>query len=141
MALSDQLTQLATRAKDLEDRAAAAKAQTKAELESEVKNARESAQQQADALRTRAETSKGEISEWWDDVRTSWSKHVSDVRDHVDDRRAAHDLKSARHAAERAAEDAAFAVSYAYTAIEEAEYAVLDAYLARMEADELEQVS
>jgi hypothetical protein len=50
MALSDQLTKLAARAKEVEDRAAAAKAEAKADLEREVKNARESAQAQADAL-------------------------------------------------------------------------------------------
>jgi hypothetical protein len=139
MALSDQLTALAARAKDLEDRAAAAKTKTKADLEQDVKNARESAQSQGDALRASADKSKGQISDWWDNVRTSWDKHLKDVHKHVDDKKAAHDLKSAQRAAQQADDDAAFAIDYAYAAIEEAEYAVLDADLAQMEADELAQ--
>jgi hypothetical protein len=139
MALSDQLTALATRAKDLEDRATAAKGKTKADLEQDVKNARESAQSRADALHASAAKGKGEISDWWDNVRKSWDKHVKDVRKHMDDRKAVHDVKSAQRAAQQADDDAAFAIDYAYSAIEEAEYAVLDADLAHMEADELAQ--
>ena len=70
-------------------------------------------------------------------MRTSWVDHVQQVQKHFEDKRAAHDLKSAQRAAERADFDAAFAVNYALAAIEEAEYAVLEAYLAHREADEL----
>ena len=137
MALSDQLTKLSARAKELEDRAAAAKSKGKADLEQDVKEARESAQGQADALRKNAEAGKGKISVWWDDVQRSWNENIAAIRKNVDDRRAAHDSKAAQRAAESADEDAAFAIDYAYAAIEEAEYAVLDADLAHKEADEL----
>jgi hypothetical protein len=137
MALSDQLSKLATRAKELEDRAAAAKQKGKADLEQEVKSARDSAQAQGDALRKSAEESKGKVSAWWDSVERSWSEHLAAVRKGVEDRRAAHDLKEAQKAADQADDDAAFAIDYAYAAIEEAGYAVLDADLAHMEADEL----
>ena len=50
MALSDQLTKLAAKAKEAEDRAAAAKTKAKADLEQDVKEARESAQAHADQL-------------------------------------------------------------------------------------------
>ncbi len=136
VALSDQLTALATRAKDLEDRAAAAKSKSKADLEQDVKNARESAQSQADSFRAAADKSKGQISDWWQNVQKSWDKHLKDVRKHVDDKKKAHDLKSAQRAAQQADDDAAFAIDYTYGAIEEAEYAVLDADLAHLEADE-----
>jgi chemotaxis protein histidine kinase CheA len=137
MALSDPLTKLAARAKDLEDRAAAAKAKGKADLEQEVKEARDSAQEQADSLRKSAESRKGEISAWWDRVQQSWNENIASIRRAVDEGRAEHDAKSAQRAAERADEDAAFAIDYAYAAIEEAEYAVLDADLAHMRADEV----
>ena len=137
MALSDQLSRLAIRAKELEDRAAAANEKGKADLEQDVRAARESAQAQAGALRKSAESSKGQISAWWDSVQRSWNDHLAAVRKSVDDRRAAHDLKAAQTAADQADDDAAFAIDYAYAAIEEAEYAVLDADLAHMEADEL----
>jgi hypothetical protein len=137
MALSDQLAKLSARAKELEDRAAAAKSKGKADLEQDVKEARESAQGQADELRKNAEAGKGKISVWWDDVQRSWNENIAKIRKNVDDRRAEHDAKAAQRAADSADEDAAFAIDYAYAAIEEAEYAVLDADLAHKEADEL----
>src|SRR5689334_19225584 len=72
MALSDQLTRLAAKAKEAEDRAAAAKSKAKAELEQDVKEARESAQAQADQLYKNAQTDKETLSAWWSDVQRSW---------------------------------------------------------------------
>jgi predicted nucleic acid-binding Zn-ribbon protein len=60
VALSDQLTELAARAKDVEDRAAAAQSKAKADLEQDVADARASAQAQAKKLRESAEERKGE---------------------------------------------------------------------------------
>lgn len=137
MALSDQLARLSARAKQLEDHAAAAKAKAKADLQQDVKSARESAQEQADALRTTANQTKAEVSSWWHNVGNAWAEHTSNIRHDIDDKRAAHDLKAAQRAADQAESDAAYAVDYAYAAVEEAEYAVLDAALSRMEADEL----
>ena len=87
MALSDQLNRLAARAKELEDRAAAASTKGKADLEQDVKAARESAQGQAEALRQSAEASKGRISAWWDSVAQSWNDHLAAVRKSVQDKR------------------------------------------------------
>jgi len=137
MALSDQLADLSARAKKLEDNAAAAKTKAKSDLQQEVKNARTSAQDQADKLRKSADAGKGRISDWWDGVQNEWNKHLKAVQKNFDDKKAAHDLKSAQKAADQADDDASFAISYAYAAIDEAEYAVLDADLAHMEADEL----
>jgi hypothetical protein len=139
MALSDQLSDLAAKAKQVEDRVAAAKQKTKAELEADVNNARESAQSQADALHQKAEANKGKISAWWDKVERSWHDHVIAVRKGAEERKAAHDAKAAERAAEQADEDASYAIDYAYAAIEEAQYAVLDADLAHRHADELAQ--
>jgi len=137
MALSDELTKLAARAKEAEDRAAAAKGKARASLEQDVAAARKSAQAQADELRKTAEANKGTISEWWKGVQASWNDHVATVRDNIDEKRAEHDLNTAQRAADRAEDDASFAVNYALGAIDEAEYAVLDATLARMDADDL----
>jgi hypothetical protein len=139
MALSDQLTKLSTRAKEVEDRAAAAKAQAKGDLEQDVKGAREAAQTQADSLHAHTEQTKSDISEWWNQLGRDWKKQTESIRRAVDKDRAAHDLKHAQKAAQRADDDAAFAIDYVYAALAEAEYAVLDAYLAHKEADELAQ--
>jgi hypothetical protein len=137
MAVSDQLTLLSTRAKELEDRAAAAKGKARADLEHDVDMARDSAQAQGETLRQTAAAAKGQVSAWWDGVQRSWNEHLAAVRENVDEKKAAHDLKSVERTADQAEDDAAFAIDYAYAAIEEAEYAVLDATLARMDADDL----
>src|SRR5436190_290622 len=105
MALSDQLTKLAARTKEVEDRAAAAKAQAKGDLEQEVKDAREAAQNQADSLHAHTEKTKSNISKWWNDLGHDWKKQVESIRRHVDEDRAAHDLKHAQKAAQRADDD------------------------------------
>jgi hypothetical protein len=135
MALSDQLTKLAARAKEAENHAAAAKSKARAQLEQDVKTARESAKAQADQLRKTAEANKGQISDWWDGVQKSWNDFIATARQNIDEKRGEHDQNVANRAADNAEDDAAFAIDYAYGAIEEAEYAVLDATLARMDAD------
>jgi hypothetical protein len=137
MALSDQLTKLAARAKEAEDHAAAATSKARAQLEQDVKAARDAAQAQADQLRKTADANKGKISDWWNGVQKNWDEHVATIRQNIDEKRTEHDLNVARRDADVAEDDAAFAIDYAYGAIEEAEYAVLDATLARMDADAL----
>ena len=137
MATSDQLTKLAARAKLLEDRYAAVQGKVKSDVEQDVKRARESAQARADELGKTAAMKRDAISTWWDGVQRSWNNHRAAIRQDVDEKRAAHDLKKARRNTEQADSDAEFAIDFAYAAIEEAEYAVLDATLAHMELDEL----
>ena len=137
MALSDQLTELAARAKQAEDRATAARDKSKAGLEADVETARASAQDRAKKLRESADANKNKLSVWWYDLQRTWNEHVAKIRDDIEGKRAEHDVDRAERRAEHRADDAAFAVDFAYSAIEEAEYAVLDAELARKEADEL----
>ena len=137
MALSEQLSKLSARTKVLEDRAAAAKKEARADLEQDVKAAREASQANAEALRTSIENSEAEVTAWWDDVARGWNQHVATVRQHIDDRVAAHDLKAAKRDAEEADEYASYLIDYTYAAVEEAEYAVLDATLAHKRYDEL----
>lgn len=140
MAVSDQLTKLAARAKEAEDRAAAAQGKARADLERDVETARTSAQEQSDKLRAAADAKKGKLSVWWLDMQRSWHEHIEKIRSDIEERRAEQDADRAQRRAENAEDDATFAIDFAYAAIEEAEYAVLDASLARMEADELAAV-
>ena len=137
MALSDQLSKLSARAKELEDRAAAARGKQKADLERDVNDARDSAQAQGDSLRKHAEERKDKLSAWWLKVQRDWNEQMASIRSAFDKDRTAHDAKKAQRAAESADEDADFAIDFAYAAIEEAEYAVLDAQLAHAQADEV----
>src|SRR4029079_10442568 len=108
MALSDQLSRLAARAKQAEDRAAAAQSKAKADLEKDVKASREAAQAQAAQLRKNAEADKSAVSEWWKNAQRSWTAHVDAVEQHISERRAEHDLKAAQRNAQSAEDDAAF---------------------------------
>ena len=137
--LAVELTKLAARAQEAENRAAAARGKARTDLEQDIDSARASSQAQAEKLRARAEESRGSISAWWTDVQKSWDAHVAELRDRVDTRKAEHDVHVAQRKAENAEADAGFAIDFAYGAVVEAEYAVLDAALARMEADELER--
>ena len=137
MALSDQLTKLAAQTREFEQNASKARMKSEADLQASVARARASAQAQGEELRKRADASKDHISSWWEDVQRSWNEHLSAVRKDVEQKREAHDLRSAKKQADRADDDAAFAIDYAYAAIIEAEYAVLDAALAHKHLDEL----
>jgi hypothetical protein len=137
MALSDQLSRLAVRAKEAETRAGSARTKAKTDLERDVASARASSQAEAERLRATADAQKDEISSWWNDAQGTWNENIASIRDHIDEKRAEHDLASAERRADSSEQDALFAIDFAYSATEEAEYAVLDAILARMEADEL----
>jgi hypothetical protein len=129
MAVSDELMRLSVRAKEAEDRAAAAKTQARDKLEQDVQTARENTQATADRLR-------GEAGAKADSLQQSWTAHVARTRERIDARKARHDAKVAERNADDADDYAAYAIDFAYSAIEEAEYAVLDSVLARLDADE-----
>ena len=136
MALSDELTKLATRAKEAESRTAAARDEAQADLEREVASARAGAQAQAQQLREGAEGGKAEVSGWWTDVQKSWNAQVAKVREDAENKKEKHSVRMAHDRADDAEGYASFAIDLAYSAIVEAEYASLDAVLTRKEADE-----
>jgi hypothetical protein len=139
MAVSDNLTRLATRAKEAETRVAEVREEARADLEKDVASARESAQEQAEKLRHSAEKSKAGISGRLSDVQRSWNEHIARVREDLEDKRAKHDAHVAQRRADDAQEYASFAADHAYSAVVEAEYAALDAVLARMDADQMSE--
>ena len=136
MALSDQLSKLSARAKEAEDRVAAATTEASAELDQEVEKAGESARAQSDELRKTVEADLDAYSAWWAGVQRSWDDHIAEIRRNISDKKAEHDAKAANRRADVAENDAAFAVDFALGAIQEAEYAVLYAIQARRGAEE-----
>jgi hypothetical protein len=137
MTLSDQLSRLAARTKQLEDRAAAAHQKARADLEHDVAVARDESKANTEALRESVAADAAEVSAWWTDLGHSWDEHIAAMREHIDKKEAEHDLKSAQRAADEAAAYASYLIGYTFAAVEEAEYAVLDATLAQRDADEL----
>jgi len=141
MALSDQLTKLAARAKEAEDHAAAARDKARADAEADLETSRAAAQTQAEQLREAADAGKGKVSDWWNDVQKRWNEHVAKVQENIESKKADMDTAKAQRDADNAEDDALFAIDFAYAAIGEAEYAVLDAVVARKKADELSGAS
>lgn len=135
--LSDEVRRLSARAQEAEDRVAAARVKTKADIEADRDATRAVGEQQAQALREKAEEGRDRISNWWADMQRSWDEGVAKMRADVESRKAEHDIHKAQHRADRAEEEARFSIDFAYSAVVEAEYAVLDAALARMQADDL----
>jgi len=137
MALSEQIDRLATRTKALEDRAAAARQQAHDDLQKDVAAARDASKANAEALRKSLDAGAAEVSAWWVDMGRSWDEHLANMRQHIDQKKAAHDVQTAKRTAEDADAYASYLIDYCYAAVEEAEYAVLDATLAQKEYDDL----
>jgi hypothetical protein len=137
MALSDELTKLAARAKEAETRTTAARDEARADLEREVESARAATQAQAEKLRQGAEEGKAKASGWWTDVQKSWNAQVAKVREDVEGKKEKHDVHMAQVRADDADGYASSAIDFAYSAVVEAEYASLDAVLARKEAEQM----
>jgi hypothetical protein len=137
MALSDQLSKLSTRTKELEDRATAAHQEARADLQRDVDAARKASNENAEALGKSLDASEAEVSAWWTEVGRSWDEHIARMRDKVHTKKEQHNLKSAQREADDATAYASYLIDYAYATVEEAEYAVLDAVLAQTVVDEL----
>jgi hypothetical protein len=78
MALSDDLARLSVRAKKAEERAAAAKATARDQLEHMVKEARDSTQETADKLLRESSAAAGRADAWADNMQRSWNEHLAD---------------------------------------------------------------
>jgi hypothetical protein len=135
--LSDQLTELAARAKESENFVNAAREKNRAYLDDQRETLKKSIVTGKDRMNADASVAQDKTRTWWNDTRQSIDARVAELRAERDDHRAAHDLKKAEHRADDAEEDAAYAVDFALQMLDEAEYAVADAILARIDADEL----
>jgi hypothetical protein len=123
--LSDQLTELAARAKN------------RAYLDDQRETLKKSIATGKARMDADAAVAQDETRTWWNDTRQSIDLRVAELRAERDEHRAAHDLKRAERRAEDAEDDAAYAVDFALQMLDEAEYAVADAILARIDADEV----
>ena len=100
-----------------------------------VDEARKKADERAAVLRAKSEEVPDSAERQWHQVQSDWDGHVKRIRERMDAKKDAFDVKIAEHDAEWTEADAIDAVDFASAAIEEAQYAVLDAVLARRKAD------
>jgi len=137
MALSDQLTDLAARTKQLEDAAAAADAKNRAMLEQEREKLHSNMQKEAKDLQSTADRAGAEAHSWWADVTARMEQRRAELRAKVEERHAERKVEQAQRNADDAEDYASGLVSMAAYVIDAAEYAVVDATIARSEADAL----
>jgi hypothetical protein len=113
----------------------AAAAETEAELQTKVDEARRDADNRASELPA-SSGGASEAASHWQELQADWDSHIKRMRKNVDAARAVLDADVAEQDAEWAESNALDAIAFAQSAIVEAEYATLDAVLARKKATE-----
>jgi hypothetical protein len=131
------LSELAKRAKEAEESAAAAMAKNRTALEAR----RDAIEASIDQSKTKLAGNAEEAKSKWGQMQSTLQKNFADKRAEIkadlDAQRASRDAKRAVRRADDAESEAVVAVGLALDAIENAEYEVIDAVLARAEAEEL----
>ncbi len=131
--LSDQLSALAEHTKKTEDTVDAARQKNQAKLTAQ----RDALTAAATAAKEHAASVKGDVDAKWDAAHSAVDQRFAAIRDNAEQRRAAHDLKSAERHADDAEQDASDAIDLALYVLDQAEYAIADAVIARADADAL----
>lgn len=137
MALSDKLTELAGRVKELEDTAAATRAKNRAKLEQQREQLNSKMKTQAQNIQSSATKAKGEARSWWTDTTVQFEEQRAKARAKMEQQKANFKSDKAEADAEDAEDYAADMIDWANYAIDSAEYAVVDAVIAREKADSL----
>jgi hypothetical protein len=135
--LSDQLTDLAARAKSTEDVLAAAQERNRARLESQRDELKASIAAGNAEAQQRAAADEAKTQQWWNDIRSSVDAQFATMRAEADERRTEKGIKKAERHAEQAEQDAADAIDWALYFLDQAEYSAIDAVIARADADDL----
>jgi hypothetical protein len=133
--LSEQLSDLSTRAKQAEESVATARRQGAAKLQEREDHVKAEAAKRREALRKQASDAKGQVASAWSGITGKVQADVDAIRDDIDFKKYQMDEKMATKAAEEAEESAMRSIDFALYAIDNAETAVLDATLARETAN------
>src|SRR5262245_40818627 len=120
MSVSDDFTTLREKVEQADRDIRAAVARDDDELRAAVDELQRRAGQRAAQLRARSSGAADRAEGRWNEVRNDWDRHVRRIRERVQAREAAHDVKVAERNADEAEADALDAVSFAEAAVEEA---------------------
>jgi hypothetical protein len=137
VALSDALEQLAEQARAIEQNVREAEADQRAQLEAKAAEARKTADEHAEQVRSKEKGAAEGAARSWARLQHQWDEHVARLRRSLDEAKANLDVTIAAKRAESAELDAMDAIDFATSALDEAQYAVLNAEILRMEADQL----
>jgi hypothetical protein len=130
------MAKVTAKAQETEERVRASLANTKEELAHAVGQARARAAEHTEQWQQEKATEEEGAQQDWSQMKSTWHRHVVEMKEKKTARKAERDAKAAEKDAVQAERYAEDAVDFALSAIEEAEYAVLDAALARMDADQ-----
>ena len=133
--LSASLAELSRRAKEAEDHAAAARNETREQLEARVAHAKSTAQQRREEMKARGAKVKDDLAAAWASLQAHVQEQLDKIGAKLDEKRDDDDGKAAERRAEKAEANAADAVDFATYAVGEAEAATLEAAEARKIAD------
>lgn len=137
MALSDQLTDLADRTKQLEDSANAAKAKNRAKLEQQRDELHSKVEKDAQSIQSSAGTAGAGVRSWWAETAAHMEQQRAELRDKIQQQQTERKVQKAEGNAADAEDYASNLVSLAAYVVDAAEYAVVDAAIARSTADDL----
>jgi hypothetical protein len=132
--LSDQLSDLSARAKNLETAVAAAQKEGHDKLVSLTAQARASATAAVDKVKKSVKAASDAGSTKWGAMEAKLGADMDALKARVSEKKRAIDAKIAERDAENAENDASFAIDYAIASIEQARLATFDAISARLDA-------
>ena len=126
---------MSERAKVAEDRAAAARAESREQVEARVATVKADAERRREEAQAQAAKAEDDLTAHWRSLQAGMHDHLQQIRASIDERRDDLDAKLALRRAERAEDNAADAIDFALLAIDEAEESVLEAIDARLIAN------
>jgi len=133
--LSDQLSDLSVRAKNLENAVAAAQKEGHDKVVARTAEARASATASVDKVKQSIKAARDAGSTKWGAMEAKLGADVDALKARVSEKKRAIDASIAERDAEDAEDDASFAIDYAITSLEQAKLAVFDAIAARFDAE------
>ena len=133
--LSDQLSYLSARAKNLETAVTAAQKEGHDKLVSRTAEARASATASVDKVKQSVKAARDAGSPKWGAMEAKLGADMDALKTRVSEKKRALDARIAERDAEDAENDAGFAIDYAIAAIEQAKLAAFDAISARLDAE------
>ena len=134
--LSEQLSDLAARAKDAEDAWTAAQKETHDEIAARRGQAHASATEAIEKVNQQIKSIGDTATKNWNVVQAKISADIDALKANIAQRKRERDRRRAENRAEMLENEAGFAVDYAIASVEQAKLAVLDAVVSRMEATE-----
>jgi hypothetical protein len=134
--LSEQLSDLAARAKDAEDAWTAAQKEAHDEIAARRQQAHASATAAIEKVNQQIKSIGDTAIKNWNVVQAKISADIDTLKANIAQRKRERDRGRAENRAEMLETEAGFAVDYAIASVEQAKLAVLDAIVSRMEAEE-----